>query len=155
MSKSTMNIVLWLLFLLIIGLFSYFMTDVPRLESINVGPHKTYTWYSDSSSLLQGDGATHVYLKSTSGNFSVFDTDDLYVASGQPTEMLPGDTEQAFVADFQLIEGKGYNLSDTPAEIYTLEPATLTFESLHYGYLWVVIVCIILFGVTILIIITS
>ncbi|KKU32367.1 hypothetical protein A3K29_06030 [Candidatus Collierbacteria bacterium RIFOXYB2_FULL_46_14] len=144
MSKSTVNTILWFLFLTFVGFFSYSMTRVPRLESISVGPHDTYTWYNDSKSVLQSDGTTHVYLKSTSGNFSVFDTDDLYVASGLPDEMLPGETEQAFVADFQLTEGKAFNLSDSPVEIYTLEPATLTFESFRYGYAWIAVICLLL-----------
>ena len=148
MKNSTVYTILWFLFLVVLGIFSLFKSKTIKNYTVLVGPHITYSWFDDNTSTLQGDGKTHLYLKSESGNFTIYDQDELYVVSGQPLEMQPGDTKQAFTADFETQSGYQYTLSDNSADIYTLDQAELHFSTQRYRFIIPLVFCIVLFFLT-------
>lgn len=151
MSTSTRNIILWIFMLFLVGIGSFFMSKTTKEYIVEVGLHTTYNWLAGSSSILQGDGQTHLYLKSDSGNFTVYDQDGLYVTFGQPLAMMPGDTKQTFIADFELITGKKYTLSDNSADIYTITPTKLHFYTYRYGFVVISVLCVVLLFFTLII----
>ncbi len=151
MDNST-RVFLWLVILIIVGIGSFFGAKTTRTYIVTVSPHTTYQWYADQSSVLQGDGQTHLYFKSDLGNFTVYDQDGLFVTTGQPLPMLPGDTKQIFTADFVLQSGYQYFLSDNEANLYTLKPSELHFTTQRYWFYIVLYICVILFCVTIFIV---
>lgn len=133
MKRSILYTILWFIFLIVLGLLSLFASRTIKQYPVSVGPHLTYTWYQGSSNLL-GDGKNHLYLKSDSGNFTIYDENGIFVASGVPVKMQPGDTKQAFTSDFPLELGKKYYLSDNNVDAFTLNQTNLQFESRRYGY---------------------
>lgn len=139
----------WFVLLVFVGMVTFFLSFGTKTKQVPVGPFETYNWIADTSTII-GDGETHLHMKSEEGNFTVYDENGIFVASGEPVEMVPGDTKQKFIADFETGSGKMYLLKDHSVTMYTLVPRNVTFESRQYGYLVITVLCIVLFLMSLL-----
>ncbi len=149
--RNTIALITWCLFLIFGMIFSFIAIDYfPKSYTVSLGPNTVYSWIADSSE-IKGDGQTVLYLKSEGKNFTVYDQNGLYVVTGQPVEMKPGDDKQTFTANFELLPNYTYTLSDTSADIFTLSPRNIGFESPRYGFTILGIIFLLMFAFTMIV----
>ena len=132
MKTTRVLTIAWFVLLIGLAIFGFYRTSSPKEFTVQTDLHQPYIWYGDSSKII-GDGETVIHLSSTS-QFTIYDSEGLYVTSGFPGELLPGESTGPYVADFQTKLGERYSLGGGTVKIWTDYPANISFESFEYGY---------------------
>lgn len=127
-----LKIIAWFAFLAATVFISNRINNTPLYETENTNLHQVSTWSEGTSDVLIGNKDIQVYARSTGSNFAIYDQNKKLVCTGTPTEFSPGEEEQPFECNFQMISGSVYDIEGY-ADLYTMAPETVTYQVSRVG----------------------